>query len=534
MSSDDEGDLEVGPVMVPPRAVLGASPSKSATHRAILIGALTPHSVIEDPLVSDDTIASIRMAICLGARVTAEPRTEAARRMFASMVPDGALPRFEAKEPGLHPAAVGDNDVDLPTSWVGIDLGRFIAPFPTRIPRPLLAARFDLHVERYAHRPEPRVDQVDLQNSGTTMRLGSAISALGTFPVTITGDDSLLTRPMAPLVEALGMLGVEARADGKAGRPPIHIKGPIVPGATSIRGDVSSQYISALLIAAQRADGPVAIEVTTPLKSAPYVGITERTLATFGGQTRRTEHEDRGPTFHVDGPRDLSCTRYRVPGDYSSVAFPLVAAAITGGEVTIVGLDRDDVQGDRAVLDVLERAGCNVSWEPDAERSGTEALVVRAPEGGLRAFDHGFGACPDLFPALAVLAAASEGTSRLHDAGHVRLKECDRVAAMANGLATLGYRVEESDDGLVIHGDPDHALPAARIDTHDDHRILMAFAVLGLRGPGPIWLTHPACYHVSYPRFRSDLDLLGGESRIVESGDVDKVLADQAVPEADA
>lgn len=526
---EDEGALlEVRPALVPPRAILLASPSKSATHRGILVGALTPHTVVTNALLSEDTVASLRLAIALGARVTAEPTTEAGARMLERLG-DG-LDTFEAVEPEAHPSADSPDEAaaaPVPRRWRGLDLVRFIGPWPTRIPRPLLAARLDLHVERYTEAPRPRADEVDLQNSGTTLRLGAAIAALGDRPVTLTGDDSLRTRPMGPLLEALAMLGADTASEGEDGRPPVTVGGPLTGGTATMRGDVSSQFVSGILIAAQRAPAPVTLELTTPLRSKPYVALTQELLARFGGHVEARPAKDgaRGPSFHVDGPVALDAVRYLVPGDFSSAAFPLVAAAVTGGEVCMAALEPDAVQGDRAVVETLEAAGCTATWEADPERPGGHLLTLEAPAGRLAAFEHGFADTPDLFPPLAVLAACADGTSRLHDAAHVRLKESDRVAGMARMLAACGVKVEESEDALVVHGDPDLQVPPCLIESHDDHRLLMAAVLLGMRGPGPVYADHPSAYHVSYPRFRGDMDLMGAETRIVDKEAVEADLA---------
>lgn len=504
--------LEVHPVLVPPNALLLASPSKSATHRAILIGALTPHTVIENPLVSEDTLASLRLAETIGARTSAEPATETGKRLLGTV--GRGLVEAEALDPDGH-----DADADVPRRWACLPLSPLLAQ--GRVPRPLLAAQVRLHVERSGPKVRIRSDTVDVMNSGTTLRLGTALAALGDTDVRLDGDASLRTRPMGPLLDALAALNAEVSAEGTDARPPVHVRGPLKPGRTELSGEVSSQFVSALLVAAQAIDGPTEVALTTPPRSAPYIRLTIETLARFGGVVEeRKEKGAKGPIFAVPGPRPLRATRYVVPGDWSSAAFPLVAAAVTGGRTILAAMERDGPQGDRAVLDVLEATGCTVTWEPDPERAGAELLSVSAPVGPLKPFEHGFADTPDLFPALAVLAARTDGTSRLYDAAHVRLKECDRVAAMAEVLDAVGVPVEEEKEALIVHGAADRPLRAAILDTRDDHRILMAAAVLGLVGPGPFWLSGPASYHVSYPRFRMDLDALGGESRVVDEAEV--------------
>ncbi len=510
--------LEVTAAQSPPDAVLPASASKSVTHRAILQGVLTSHTCIERPLLAADTYASLQLANALGATLSVEPLTPAANRLLATLHKDGVTQIASRHGP----------QNGLPGEWEGIPLDTVLQQNKTKPPAPLMAAVLRLHVEGPhpgSTGPMPALpvneQQVDLGNSGTTLRLGTALAALGDRPITLTGDASLHTRPMAPLVQALKELDVQCEAEGEAGRAPITIQGPLsqkTRDEAMLDGNVSSQFISALLLAGHGAP-PLRVRVGGRPASAPYVRLTIETLEQSGGHV---DQEDKSTPqesiFQVPAGSRLQASRMVVPGDYSSASFPLVAAAITGGKVTLKGLDPESAQGDRFILHALEQAGCSVQWENDEQPDGP-LLHVRAPENSLHAFTLDLNATPDLLPPLGVLAARATGTSRLTGLAHARIKETDRLAATAKGLQALGFHVVEEDDAIEITGDPTLPIPETRIETHSDHRILMSFAVLALTGPGPLLLDHPSCYHVSYPRFRLDLDELGAATRVIDDSD---------------
>lgn len=511
--------LEVTAGHAPPDAVLPASASKSVTHRAILQGVLTPHACIERPLLAADTYASLQLASALGATTSVEPLTPAAKRLLAGLHKNGVT-----QITSRHPA-----DPALPQAWVGIPLDSVLQQNPTKPPAPLMAAVLRLHVEGpHSHTTGPlpslpvTKERVDLGNSGTTLRLGTALAALGDRPITLTGDPSLRTRPMAPLLHALKDLGVHCEAEGEDGRAPITVQGPLAEKTSAeatLDGSVSSQFVSALLLAGHGAP-PLAVHVRGRAASAPYVRLTIETLEKAGGHIEQEQRDEpKEAIYRVPEGGRLQASRIIVPGDYSSAAFPLVAAAVTGGQVTISGLEPESAQGDRFILHALEKAGCRVQWK-DGGNDGP-LLHLGAPENSLHPFNLDLHATPDLLPPLGVLAARATGTSRLTGLAHARSKETDRLAATARGLQTLGFHVQEDQDAIEITGDPTLPIPEARIDTHSDHRILMAFAVLALTGPGPLLLDHPSCYHVSYPRFRLDLDELGAATRVIEAPDAE-------------
>ena len=346
----------------------------------------------------------------------------------------------------------------------------------------------------------PRSAAIDCGNAGTMLRL--LIGALATVPGTwrLDGTPRLRERPVGPLVAALRDLGAEIAWEGRPGYPPLTVRGGRLPGGrTRLDAGESSQYLSALLIAAHAAAAPVTIEVAA-LASAPYVEITLAALARFGGGAERPAPD----RFHVSPDALAGPTRLRVEGDFSAACYPAAAAALTGGRVTLEGLDADSPQGDRGFLELLERMGARVTW--------SEGGVTVEGTGELRAVDADLGAMPDQVPTLAALAPFARGTTRIRGVPHLRLKESDRLAAMAAELGRLGATVEERPDGLVIPGRWADAEPPAfpvTVDPHDDHRIAMSLVLTALRRPG-VSIARPEVVAKSYPGFWRDLTNLVG------------------------
>lgn len=343
-------------------------------------------------------------------------------------------------------------------------------------------------------RGEPiRPAEIDCANSGTTLRLTTAIAALADGKSTLTGDDSLLERPVGALADALDQLGAKTRTRAD-GRPPVEVTGPATGGTAQMPGDVSSQFVSALLMAAPSFEEGLTLELTTPLKSAPYVDLTIDVLDRHGIEVDREDD-----TFRVE-PAVYDRIQMPVPGDYSSAAFPLVAGAIAEGPVTVTNLPDGSVQGDRAIVDMLETFGVAIDREAD---------TVRVEGGELAGAKLDLGDNPDLFPPLAVLAAASEGETILKGAPHLRDKESDRIEAMVDGLTALGVEAKEREDGAEIVGGP---IEGGRVDSRGDHRIQMAFAVAGLAAEGPVTIEGPDEAHaVSFPDFLDVLEDLGAQ-----------------------
>jgi 3-phosphoshikimate 1-carboxyvinyltransferase len=336
-------------------------------------------------------------------------------------------------------------------------------------------------------------DLVDVKNSGTTLRIMSSVFSLQPKKVTLTGDESIQKRPMGPLLEALESAGVKTTS--KKGNPPVTVQGPMAGNTIRIRGDVSSQFISGLLIACPLRRHHTDIEITGELKSKPYLDVTLDAIADFGGKIERNGYE----FFHIPGDQSYSRSEYNVEGDYSGAAFMLGASALTEEEVTVTNLPAASTQGDRYFIDILKMMDANVRTR------GNEVMVM----GGsmLRGIDVDLSQTPDLLPITAVMCALARGKSRIHNVEHARIKECDRISAMANGLKLMGAKVDERPDGLIIEGTD--SLIGAGIESYADHRIVMAFAVAGLRAAGKTVINHAESVAVSYPNFIEDFKRLG-------------------------
>ncbi len=323
---------------------------------------------------------------------------------------------------------------------------------------------------------------VDAGNAGTAARFLTAAAALGTGRYVVDGAPRMRERPIGDLVDALRALGADV--DAPSGCPPVTVRGRgLAGGRASVRGDVSSQFLSALLLVAPLARSRVDLTVDGPLVGAPYVEMTLRMMEAFGVEIRRGEG-----TFRVAAQRYQPRT-YAVEPDASSASYFFAAAAITGGRVAVPGLSRDSLQGDVAFLDVLTTMGCEVSW--------SEAGVsVRGPE-RLRGIEVDLSGISDMTMTLAAMAPFAQGPVRIRGVAHIRRQESDRLAVLAAELRRIGQEVREFDDGLEIHPRP--VRPAA-VQTYGDHRIAMAFAVLGLRAEG-IAIADPTTVSKTLPDF---------------------------------
>ncbi len=323
-------------------------------------------------------------------------------------------------------------------------------------------------------------------NSGTTVRFLTALACLVPGPVTLEGDADMQKRPIADLVDGLRQLGV--RIDCASGCPPLTVWGGSLPGGKlSMRGDRSSQYFSALLMAAGLGDAPIEIEILGELVSRPYVAITERMVRDFGGQIAPTDHG-----FRVE-PRQYRAQTYEVEPDASSASYAFAAAIASGGRVTVPRLGRGALQGDYAFVDVLEQAGAKV------ER-GEHETTVSAPSRFL-GVDVDMHHISDTTMTLAALAPLAQGTTRIRNVANIRIKETDRLQATVTELERLGQAVRFGEDWLEIEPRP---LQSATVQCYRDHRMAMSFAILGLARAG-VSIEDPACVAKTYPEFWRDL-----------------------------
>ena len=331
---------------------------------------------------------------------------------------------------------------------------------------------------------------VDAKNSGTTMRLFSGICSMFDRPVTITGDDSLKKRPMGPLLDALTSCGV--RCSSNDGLPPVTVQGPNRGGDVSIKGDVSSQFISSLLLTAPMLDNGTILTVEGRMVSEPYLDVTTRMMGMFGAESERN-----GNVFIIPGGQGYRPCDYSVPADFSSAAFPMVAAAL-GGRCAVKGLDIEDPQGDKRIIDILRQAGATVSVE------GRTVTVERKE---LHGIDVDLGSAPDLFPVVAMLLSTADGDSRLYGAPQLRFKESDRIETTVRMIDALGGDAVGTDDGCIIHGVK--RLSGGRVEHRGDHRIMMSAAVASIVCDKPVVMNDPECAAVSYPGFPASMASIG-------------------------
>jgi len=407
------------------KGTVKAPSSKSYTHRAIAIAALSKKAIVHNPLISEDTKATIRASEAFGATV----------------------------ESGKDSLLI-----------TGFD-GRL------KIPDNVL----------------------DVANSGTTLRIMTALSSLVDGAAVLTGDASIRTRPNTPLLNALNDLGAEAFSTRNNGMAPIVVRGKIKGGKVHIDGSMSSQFISALLIACPFAENETTILIKGELKSRPYVNITIDMLKDAGAKIITDETAN---SFTIPPGQEYAMKSYNVPGDFSSASYMMAAGALCG-DVTIKNLYPSE-QGDSALIGILEKMGAQISWD---KKKG-EVKVSKSELHGIRV---DVGKTPDLVPTLAVLGAASFGSMVIENAEHVRYKETDRLHAMTVELKKLGVDITEEKDRLIINGG---RMKGASLHGWDDHRIVMALAVAGMVA-GETTIDTIESVSISYPGFFEDLRKTG-------------------------
>jgi 3-phosphoshikimate 1-carboxyvinyltransferase len=448
--------IEIRPLGAAPSVAVSVPGSKSITNRALVLAALTARRGVRElrgVLRSEDTEVMIEALRALGFRVLAEWSDET---VFVSAPAGGSL--IPARRGGL-----------------------FVA------------------------------------NSGTSMRFLTAMVSLGHGRFRLDGVPRMRERPIQDLLNALRQLGVDAASEAHNGCPPVVINADGLPGgAVQIKGDVSSQFLSGLLLAAPFAAGPLTVSVEGPLVSWPYVSMTVQMLRQWGfegsyhlegdctdfaGQAAalgpaRFGHRSAGACFHIpSGQASEPPPCYTIEPDASAASYFFAAAAITGGRVTVLDLPGQSLQGDVRFVDLLADMGCRV------ERCTSGITVHGRP---LRGIDVDMNAISDTVMTLAAVACFAEGPTTIRNVGHIRHKETDRLSALATELRRVGAGVDEFADGLTITPGPLHG---AVIETYNDHRMAMSLALVGLRVPG-IVLKNPACVAKTYPRFFEDLESL--------------------------
>lgn len=336
-----------------------------------------------------------------------------------------------------------------------------------------------------------RDETVFVGNSGTSMRFLTALAALRRGRTLLDGDERMRTRPMGELLSALEALGVRAYSKEGSGCPPVVVDSRGLKGGTvRIRGAESSQFLSALLMAAPYAEEDVCVEATN-LSSRPYAGITLHMMSIFGVEAEKDGYH----SFFVRSGQRYLPQECRIEGDASHASYFFSAAAVTGGRVRVENFRQDSVQGDTGFLHVLRKMGCEVN-------STDRWTEVRGRQ--LQAIQVDMNAMPDLVPTLAVAAAFARGKTVMRNIGHLRLKESDRIGTVAQELRKMGIRVEEGKDWLAVEGGGVHG---AEIDPHNDHRLAMSFAIAGLAVPG-VKIRGEECVNKSFPDFWETLKKL--------------------------
>ena len=404
-----------------------APPSKSFTHRAMIIAACANGmSILNNPLIAEDTELTAKALEALGTRIHREPG------------------RIRIAGSNGHFSCGGEKTLDL-------------------------------------------------QNSGTSLRLLTSLALLCDQPVVLTGSARMQERPIGPLADAIRSLGGTVEFLQETGFPPVRVSGTLKGGTAAVDGSVSSQFISSLLIVAPYAQEAVELVLPNPPVSQSYLDVTVHIMKAFGAQVIGQAHSG----FSVSNRKKYQARTYEIEGDYSSASYFFAIAAICGGRVTVENLRPGSVQGDRRFPELLREMGCTVQEGPGSitvERTGT-----------LSGIECDMSSSPDTVQTLCMVAAMADTPTTITGISHLKFKESDRITSTASHLQALGADVQEREDTITINPAPLHG---GTIDPQDDHRTAMSFAVLGL-GIGGITIEHAECVNKSFPAFWDALNGAG-------------------------
>ncbi|MBZ3936297.1 3-phosphoshikimate 1-carboxyvinyltransferase [Methanimicrococcus blatticola] len=435
-----------------PKGTIPAPASKSYTHRAVFIASLGKKEVeLSHPLLSADTKSTMEACRLFGANV--EERTDSTN---------------ETK---------------------------------------IIIRGFD-------GKPKTPEKPIDVGNSGTTLRLMTALAGVADGSVTLTGDESIQKRPNTPLLKTLNEMGAEAYSENNNDCAPLIVRGKIKQGNFSIDGGMSSQFISALLLSCPLLGGDSIISIDGDLKSKPYVDITLEVAEKAGIEikehfkwkmTEKDGTKSEVLVYSIPGKQTYDLGNYIIPGDFSSASYLLTAGAlIPGAEVEMSGLF-PSAQGDSAIVEILEKAGADISWDK-------ENGIIRVSNKNskrLKGIVWDAGETPDLVPTLSVLGAFSDGETRITNAEHVRFKETDRLKAMATELTKLGAVIEETADGLIISGEKSkNEMKGTAVHGWNDHRIVMSLFIAGMM-IGDVTIDTAESVKISYPDFFEEMKKIG-------------------------
>lgn len=359
----------------------------------------------------------------------------------------------------------------------------------------MIEGRKALQISGTGH-PMAAADSVDCGESGSTLRFFLPLGANLNCPLTFTGHGKLVSRPLQAYYDIFDEKFIQYFNDN--GCLPVTVNGRLTPGTYKLPGDVSSQFVSGLLFALPLLNGDSIIEITSPLESSAYVDMTINCLAKYGVQI-----ENEGGLHHrylVKGKQRYQAQDSQVEGDWSQAAFWTVGGSLGDG-ITCQGVNVNSLQGDQAVVDIMERMGAVIKQDANSvtvNGGATKATVIDAAN------------CPDIIPVLTVLAAVSEGTTKIINAGRLRIKECDRLAAMTSELNKMGANITEEPEGLTIVGKPQGLVGGVQVDAWNDHRIAMSLAIAAQKCAAPIILTGAESVAKSYPTFWEDYKSVGG------------------------
>ncbi len=340
----------------------------------------------------------------------------------------------------------------------------------------------------------PKSDVINVGESGTLMRFITAVSALSETKVTITGSKRITERPVDHLVDALGQVGI--KCESPTGCPPVTIQGGGIDGGEiNVQGNISSQFISGLLLVAPFAKSDLKISLTSELVSVKYVDMTIKMMAEFGVTVKRKGYKE----FFIAEGQKYQARQFIIPGDWSSASYFLAAAAVLQDKIEIINLDMKSTQGEAKFYEVLEKMGCRVEL-----RENSVKLTSNQP---LKGVDVDMGNMPDVAQTLAAIAPFADGKTTIRNIEHLRYKECDRVEETANELRKIGGKASTTKDSIII--EPSE-LTGGHVETHNDHRMAMSFALCGLKAENVV-INNPEVSAKSFPIYWDKLHEIGVE-----------------------
>ena len=343
-----------------------------------------------------------------------------------------------------------------------------------------------------------KVSEINTENSGTTIRIAIGIASLFSKEITLTGDESLQKRPMQPLLDALSSIG--AKCSSTDGKPPVKIQGSVLGGEITIPGNLSSQFISSLLITAPLTKNGINLTIEGDLVSKPYLDATIATMRKFGVSVQTLIPYKK---YNIT-PQIYKNTTFNVPIDFSSLALLLSFTVLNGEDIVIKGSMGNLPQGDEAFIDFLEQLGVSVIID-------NNEIKIKSPE-KLRGGKFDLRNSPDLLPPLAILSLITSKPIEIVNVKHARLKETDRIAIIARELPKIGIIVEEKEDGLILKSSGN--LTGAKLNSENDHRLFMAFCIAGTF-IGNCVVTDSKSVEVSYPNFIEEMNRLGAKIEII-------------------